>query len=609
VLVLAGLVIAAIRRRRRKEQTDDMSGLMEQTDVADVRQTSTSKLGAPRKGADSFVVEESGEHASPEFGDVAGRFGESAPTAIIPASAADTVASDNAVLDQGDPLAEADFHMAYGLYDQAADLVRIALDREPDRRDLKLKLLEIYFVWGNKDAFLQTAKGLEATRDRAPAGEWDKIVIMGKQICPEEPLFAANTGGGRGAGALVDLNLEGGENRVDIDLFGDPEGERSSLDRGLAEESDAADATGESAGLSASKDHLDFTLDAPERGADDSPTREMPPRDEPTVESELMNFDDANFLDPSGFNSMATAESPTLKGSELQDRLAAKMPSRVDQTGEVSIEDLGLDLDHLEETGTLSTSLPPMEETDHGSDAPTMVAGLDERSRRLMEEAQRKSRSDDNDLTELERELEASFVAELDTSHDDLKTAAFSPDSAPTVMLPRDSDSSTRSQRFKSNEFTNLDATGLDATSKLRGLSSESVDLDLDRLASALTNDDTNEQPRAPEDMFSSEVFESSDASARLKAIDLDVGEELFGSEAPTNRLKAQGSSLQPVDLGVVEMEPVTMSEVGTKLDLARAYMDMGDPEGARSILEEVVQEGSASQKQEASRLIESLPG
>ncbi len=35
------------------------------------------------------------------------------------------------------------------------------------------------------------------------------------------------------------------------------------------------------------------------------------------------------------------------------------------------------------------------------------------------------------------------------------------------------------------------------------------------------------------------------------------------------------------------------MSEVGTKLDLARAYMDMGDPEGARNILEEVVTEGS----------------
>jgi pilus assembly protein FimV len=54
--------------------------------------------------------------------------------------------------------------------------------------------------------------------------------------------------------------------------------------------------------------------------------------------------------------------------------------------------------------------------------------------------------------------------------------------------------------------------------------------------------------------------------------------------------------------------EPATMSEVGTKLDLARAYIDMGDPEGARSILEEVLQEGSATQKQEAQRLMSSLP-
>jgi pilus assembly protein FimV len=56
------------------------------------------------------------------------------------------------------------------------------------------------------------------------------------------------------------------------------------------------------------------------------------------------------------------------------------------------------------------------------------------------------------------------------------------------------------------------------------------------------------------------------------------------------------------------QLEPVTMSEVGTKLDLARAYMDMGDPDGARNILQEVLAEGSASQKQEARRLIDSLP-
>ena len=151
------------------------------------------------------------------------------------------------------------------------------------------------------------------------------------------------------------------------------------------------------------------------------------------------------------------------------------------------------------------------------------------------------------------------------------------------------------------------DKVDVDSTSKLRGIHSDSIDLDLDRLASALGSGDTVDQPRAAEDVFSTEVFE---ASQRSKQVDLDVGESMNGIDsAATNSLKIQTNKLQPLDLAIPEMEPVTMSEVGTKLDLARAYMDMGDPEGARSILEEVVQEGSASQKQEASRLIESLPG
>ena len=45
--------------------------------------------------------------------------------------------------------------------------------------------------------------------------------------------------------------------------------------------------------------------------------------------------------------------------------------------------------------------------------------------------------------------------------------------------------------------------------------------------------------------------------------------------------------------------------EVGTKLDLAKAYIDMGDKEGALSILEEVKQEGNAAQQQEAAELMQ----
>ncbi|HJW05197.1 MAG TPA: FimV/HubP family polar landmark protein [Rhodanobacter sp.] len=46
---------------------------------------------------------------------------------------------------------------------------------------------------------------------------------------------------------------------------------------------------------------------------------------------------------------------------------------------------------------------------------------------------------------------------------------------------------------------------------------------------------------------------------------------------------------------------------VDTKLDLARAYIDMGDAEGARAMLGEVVKEGSQMQKDVAKRLLDSL--
>ncbi|CAA6827498.1 MAG: Pilus assembly protein FimV [uncultured Thiotrichaceae bacterium] len=46
-------------------------------------------------------------------------------------------------------------------------------------------------------------------------------------------------------------------------------------------------------------------------------------------------------------------------------------------------------------------------------------------------------------------------------------------------------------------------------------------------------------------------------------------------------------------------------AHIGTKLDLARAYLDMGDVEGARCTLEEVVVEGNDDQKREAEELLQ----
>ena len=238
-----------------------------------------------------------------------------------------------------------------------------------------------------------------------------------------------------------------------------------------------------------------------------------------------------------------------------------------------------------------------------------MVAGLDERSRRMMEEPRQQTRAD-RDLTELERELEASFIADLDSqprrNQDRGARTGVGAHGADAARCRRGATS-----RFKPREFSDIhdaDKVDIDSTSKLRGHQCPTASIWIwtvwrPRSAAATPCD----QPRAAEELFSTEVFE---ASQRSRRVDLDVGEAMNGSEHPdeqVRRLRPTSSSRSTVPLS--ELEPVTMSEVGTKLDLARAYMDMGDPEGARSILEEVVQEGSASQKQEASRLIESLPG
>jgi FimV-like protein len=51
-------------------------------------------------------------------------------------------------------------------------------------------------------------------------------------------------------------------------------------------------------------------------------------------------------------------------------------------------------------------------------------------------------------------------------------------------------------------------------------------------------------------------------------------------------------------DVSPVSLEPLALAEVGTKLDLARAYMDMGDPENAAHVLEEVLKEEEAVKDQ-----------
>ncbi len=56
-------------------------------------------------------------------------------------------------LETGDPIAEADIYIAYGRFQQAIDLLRSSIDKEPSRSDLHVKLLEVFIETRDKASF------------------------------------------------------------------------------------------------------------------------------------------------------------------------------------------------------------------------------------------------------------------------------------------------------------------------------------------------------------------------------------------------------------------------------------------------------------------------
>ncbi len=102
-----------------------------------------------------------------------------------------------------DPLTEADVFMAYGRYEAAEERLGEAIKNEPDRPELKLKLLELYHATKNKPAFENSAEDFYASLgdDANTNPMWQKVASMGAELVPGNPLFS----GGKGAADLPDL--------------------------------------------------------------------------------------------------------------------------------------------------------------------------------------------------------------------------------------------------------------------------------------------------------------------------------------------------------------------------------------------------------------------
>ena len=646
IVVLAILVWFA--RRAANRSSDDSTGVWTALDADDADReavASTERLRAlAREDDTAIVVVEQGRGAA-NRDDLRATSRRAKPAAVEETSASgavesleDTFSSETAInLDQSDPVAEADFHMAYGLYDQAADLINGALSVEPERQDLLAKLCEIYYVWGNRDAFIDAA-----TRMKAVAGgdnaDWGKVVIMGQQIAGDHEMFSGVSAGA--ATRAVDLSFEGAMDEasaLDMDFAGGPDGMAS----------DVIDLGADSGGRPAIADRtggIDFTFDE-EEDISASSTREMTAArtSSTTMESPTVKLT----------KSSRTIETPTIEQQFATLEATGELPSladndetalasldddeaRKESTAEINLDDLDLDLAGLggADMAADEDDVIDLSDLDDTSESRTLQfdSDLDSTGRNLSLDEFDDTAStgknpevsdtglhrafggdDDKEDTDVGLEIDRSLLDATGMTQvlsDEMAVATGNDfgsalsDEERTMLAPVDDDESTLLSSDDGFDFAKTEAlpknvfTGdnlLDETGEVPGLpaGSTDVDLDLDDLTAALKvsgmgdtvnqkrTDRTVEQPRIK----------------RGAARDLDDDEDTSPTQA-----------LTPEDISDDLHDARTMTEVGTKLDLARAYVDMGDPAGARSILEEVLDEGDAGQRQQAQKLLDSLP-
>jgi pilus assembly protein FimV len=618
----------------------------------------------------------------------------------------DTFSSETAInLDQTDPVAEADFHMAYGLYDQAADLINGALAAEPERHDLLAKLCEIYFVWGNRDAFIDAAGRFKTLAGNKPNTEWDKIIIMGQQIAGDHEMFTGVST--EGVTKAVDLSFDGGMDEagdLDMDFASGPDsGGSDIIDLGAQfgiDDDIVGDDTGQVLIRPDSGSGIDFSLEEePDVAA--SATVEMPGQDDdtdiPTFESSAGGDTAQSPTIEQQFELEATGELPAISEPDFPDIPAS------DATAEIDLDDLGLDLGGLDETALAGD----IDDEDHVSDlddtatSQTLEFGDDleitgtndalELDDELAETGRNEALSADDELdatsrnkklqlpdddigaTGMQEAIDATGIQEaLDASGelpslDDMDTGFDSSlgDDQATMLASLDDDDDNEdtdvgidtslldatgqtqilTEDMAVDTGVNPDLSGLDATMLAPGYGEEdtvaTMSDDAATLLAPLDDDEDDgdfdfaKTEALPKDVFSPNM--STDDTGRMPGLagstdmDLDLDDltaALKVSEVGDTvnqvrddatveqpRLRSRGGdetgvtqTLAPEDMSGDLHDARTMTEVGTKLDLARAYVDMGDPSGARSILEEVLDEGDAAQKQQAQQLIDSLP-
>ncbi len=471
--------------------------------------------------------------------------------------------------DEVDPIAEAEVYMAYGRDEQAEEVLKEAINRD-SRPELKLKLLEIYRSRNEVKEFETLAEELYPAHGNEPDEVWRKVVEMGQQVSPSNPLFKG--GVVAASAAAVGAAMAGGGVAAGSANAYSPNQQPEAVSPAAAfEEADAVGA-----------------VDSfPQPQADTSVNAEI---DQLTAQAELAN--------------------PSLEAFQLNDIERSQQGDTAELSTETRLDD-GLDYETEAGAGIGGAS--------SGSTVADDVLNLRQpENQQNQAEAALAAQSslDDgidfelNEDVSMENTVETSVASSVGGVGAGLAAAGAAVTGAGAAAV---SGLGSKLSGAGSDATSHIGEASTDAKENVRDLFSQDVgslpdDLSLGSLTDADTGVDTIELDNDDASLTSileesSGSFGGSDANDTL-GLDIDGLSFDTADEAELRLSEAASNDTEDV-FNVAGSDGD--SDNATKLDLAKAYRDMGDDIGARGFLEEVIKNGSDQQRKEATELMSQI--
>ncbi len=533
-------------------------------DVAPVTEAIEEAVEEPLADTEQHMADTLAVEAEEEVAEVDEE--EMNKTAVL--SADELPSMEETPSEQDDVLNEVDVYLAYGLYDNAEELLKDSLENTPERADYRAKLLDTYFATKNVDGFVEEAEALKSLGSAADRF-WSRVQIMGYELAPSNELFAEAKDS--------DISVEDLEyakpDTADFDIGAEEDiTDFSNTDFDLSEDADNFDLTDTQVVPPGIDDEKEEKIDhfSETQSLDDA---DLPDLDEvEDLPDEIGDFD----LDLGG-DAEVESEAESEEVLEDEDALSFDLPEDLDLSTGDEDESL-IPLDPTVEAPDLD-EVPPMDETDAVVlDFDTSESGEeDDESEIDLEFGAEDVESDSVDEEEPQAEVDESTVA---MSSVEKAEAQVEPEGTRHIEAALDMDMSDLESADLSTGNFNVD-------------------------------DDSDITEFKPADM--TEEFTTFDPEADADAaeeVDVSAGVDKTGTFAPGDFDDATKDSFAAVDeSGEIEdlMLPDDVDEVSTKLDLAKAFIDMGDAEGAKSSLEEVLSEGTQEQKAEATGLLNKI--